>query len=589
MAEERVQRRLAAILAADVVGYSRFMETDPVGTVARLKALRNQVFEPLTARFGGRIFKTMGDGFLVEFPSAFDAVQGALEVQRELATRNADLSAQERIELRIGISLGDVIIEGDDLYGNGVNVAVRMEGLAPPGGICISSNVYEHVRTDAEFGFEDMGEQLVKNIDRPIQAWQLRVDAPTGKASGPSAMPLSDKPSIAVLPFTNMSGDPSQDYFVDGLAEEIITELSRFRWFFVVARNSSFAYKGRAVDVRLIGRQLGVRYVLEGGVRKSGDRLRITTQLIETATGNHLWAEKFDGQLADVFDLQDKITEGVVGAIEPSVRGAEIERASRKRPENLDAYDLYLRALAHPYYSEAENQQAVEFLRKAIKLDPHYANAYGLAALCIFWQKASGWTPPTDPTIADGIQMAKVAAAEARNEPQALWMAGAVMALLGGDLTGGLALIERSLSINPNSANACTFGSIVHAYSGDDKRAIALCERSMRLSPHDPFADINMVAFAIAHFMADRFDQAAAWCDKALQIRPDYPAALRWKAAACGLLGRDLESGHAVQHLHKVSPDETVATLTRYYAVPMQKPGYLNKFIGGLRKAGMPE
>jgi adenylate cyclase len=346
MAEGRVERKLAAILAADVVGYSRSMEADQVGTVARLKALRKELFEPLTTRFGGRIFKTMGDGILAEFASAYDALLSAVEVQRQLAVRNADLPEHERIDIRIGISLGDVIVEGDDLYGNGVNVAARMEGLARPGGICISGNVYEHVRTDADVGFEDLGQQQVKNIERPIHAWRVLAHAPKGGSSASPAMSLPDKPSIAVLPFTNMSGDPEQDYFADGISEDLITALSHIRWLFVIARNSSFVYRGQAVDVKQVSRSLGVRYLLEGSVRKSGNRIRITAQLVDALSGAHHWAERFDRDVTDIFALQDEIVQHVVGAIEPSLLAAEGLRSQIRAPEDLDAWDMVARAMS---------------------------------------------------------------------------------------------------------------------------------------------------------------------------------------------------------------------------------------------------
>src|SRR5450830_615979 len=345
MAEARVERRLAAILAADVAGYSRLMGVDEEGTLAALKAYRRELVDPKIAEHRGRIVKTTGDGVLVEFASAVDAVRCAMEIQRILAERNVAISEDRRIELRIGINVGDIIIDEGDIYGDGVNIAARVEALARPGAVCISENAYQQVKGKLVLDVSDMGEQLLKNIAQPVRVYGVRLqDAPAS-----AVLKLPDKPSIAVLPFQNMSGDPEQEYFADGMVEDIITALSRFRHLFVIARNSSFTYKGRAVDIRQVGRELGVRYVLEGSVRKLADRVRITGQLIDTVTGAHVWAERYDRKSDDIFALQDEIALSVVGAIEPTLRLAEVERAKRKRPDSLDAYDLVLRALPDVY------------------------------------------------------------------------------------------------------------------------------------------------------------------------------------------------------------------------------------------------
>jgi adenylate cyclase len=374
-------RRLAAILAADVAGYSRLMGADEEGRLERLKALRRELLDPKIAEHRGRIVKTTGDGMLVEFASVVDAVRCAVAVQQAMPERNSGVAADNRIELRIGINLGDVIVEGDDLYGDGVNIAARIEALADAGGVFVSNTVHDHVRDRLPFAFEDLGEQQVKNIARPVRVYRVR-DAAAKLPVAP-ALPLPDKPSIAVLPFANMSGDPEQEYFADGMVEEIITALSRIRWLFVIARNSSFAYKGQTVDVKQVGRELGVRYVLEGSVRKGGNRVRITAQLIDATNGAHLWADRFDGSLEDVFELQDKVAISVAGVIEPTLRQTEIERARRKRPDSLDAYDLYLRAL--PYVVAAmpeEADKALPLLGKAIELEPDFAAAHAMIAWC---------------------------------------------------------------------------------------------------------------------------------------------------------------------------------------------------------------
>src|ERR1700758_1066703 len=410
LATGRLERRLAAILAADVAGYSRLVGADEEGTHERLKALRRGLADPKIKEYRGRIVKTTGDGLLIEFVSVVDAVRCAVEVQREMAERNADVSPDCRIEFRMGINLGDIIKDGRDIYGDGVNVAARLEALAEPGGVCVSRVVRDQVRDKLAISFEDMGEQKVKNIARPVRVHRVVLGEPssspepaTASLSRP-ALALPDKPSIAVLPFQNMSGDPEQDYFADGMVEDITTALSRFKELFVIARNSSFTYKGRAVDVKQIGRELGVRYVLEGSVRKATNRVRITGQLVDAATGAHLWADRFDGGLGDIFDLQDQVTESVVGAIAPVVEKAEIERAKRKPTDSLDAYALYLRGLAkfYQFASRQVNDEALRLFNSAIELDPDFASAYGRAASCYVIAKINGWISDTANAIAEG-------------------------------------------------------------------------------------------------------------------------------------------------------------------------------------------
>jgi TolB-like protein len=376
-----MERKLAAILAADVVGYSRLMAQNEADTFDRLRAHRRDLFEPEIAKHHGRIFKLMGDGLLAEFGSVVDAVECAAALQRELAKRNEGLGTDRRIDVRLGVHVGDVIVEGEDRHGDAVNVAARLEQLAEPGGICVSQTVLDQVKQKVALGFELRGNEHLKNIAEPVRVYRVRLDR-GGEAQRP-ALALPDKPSIAVLPFQNMSGDPEQEYFADGVVEEIITALSRMRWLFVIARNSSFTYKGRAVDVKQVGRELGVRYVLEGSVRKAGNKVRITGQLVDAATGVHLWADRFDGALEDIFELQEQITAKVVGAITPRVEQAEIERAKRKPTENLDAYDYYLRGLANVYlWTREGSEEALSAFKRAIELDPNFASAYGMAARC---------------------------------------------------------------------------------------------------------------------------------------------------------------------------------------------------------------
>ena len=389
-------RRLAAILAADVAGYSRLMGADEEGTHERLRAHLRDLIEPKIAEHRGRVVKNTGDGFLAEFASVVDAVRCAAEIQRGMSERNGGAAPQERIEFRIGINLGDVIVEEHDIFGDGVNVAARLEALAEPGGICVSRVVRDQVRDKLDFAFEDLGEQQVKNIARPVRAYRIGLgQRPPAPASAAPVLALPDKPSIAVLPFQNMSGDPEQDYFADGMVEEIITALSKIQWLFVIARNSSFTCKGRAVDVKQVGLELGVRYVLEGSVRKAGTRVRITGQLIETETGAHLWAERFDGPLEDVFQLQDQVAINAAGVIEPTLQAAETRRSFERPTNDLTAYDLYLRALAPIRSGEWERErylEALDLLGQAIKRDPGYGPALALAAFCHQALHSAGWT-----------------------------------------------------------------------------------------------------------------------------------------------------------------------------------------------------
>src|SRR6516162_6542721 len=379
-------RRLAAILAADVAGYSRLMGVDEEGTLERLKALRRELLDPKIAVHNGRIVKTTGDGMLVEFASVVDAVRCAVSVQQAMPERNTGIAADSRIELRIGINLGDVIVEAEDLYGDGVNIAARIEALADPGGVFVSNTVHDHVRDRLPFVFEDLGEQRVKNITRPVRVYRVCdvAAAKSPSAPAPSVLTLPDKPSIAVLPFANMSGDPEQEYFVDGMVEEIITALSRIRWLFVIARNSSFTDKGQAVDVKQVGREPGVRYVLEGSVRKAGQRVRITGQLIDAANGAHLWADRFEGSLEDVFELQDKVASTVVGVIEPALQAAETARSASRPTADLTAYDLYLRTYAMVLSSVKQTPEALRLMEQAIAHDPRYGPALAWAALCCY-------------------------------------------------------------------------------------------------------------------------------------------------------------------------------------------------------------
>src|SRR5271167_2641196 len=441
-------RRLAAILAADVAGYSRLMGADEEGTLTQLKTLRAELIDPAIAQHNGRIVKTTGDGLLVEFASIVDAMRCAIAWQGRMAEQ--DQPAPGRIEWRIGVNLGDVISDGDDIFGDGVNIAARLEAIAAPCGICVSRTVITQTRGKLEFPVEDLGEQNLKNIAQPIHVF--RVLAGSKPMPGPAALPLPDKPSIAVLPFQNMSGDPEQEYFADGMVEEIITALSRIRWLFVIARNSTFTYKGQAVDVKQVGRELGVRYVLEGSVRKGGGRVRITAQLIEAATGAHLWADRFDGSLEDVFDLQEKVASSVAGVIEPALQAAEAARSVNRPTTDLTAYDLYLRAYAVAISSSARFPEALVLMSQAIARDPNYGPALGYAAVCHFRAVWDNWSKDSEADTRKAIDFARRALAFARDDPGAIIHAATVLAYFGEDIGSMIALVDRALTLNPSFA-----------------------------------------------------------------------------------------------------------------------------------------
>jgi adenylate cyclase len=581
-------RRLAAIVAADVVGYSRLMGVDEAGTLAALKTHRRELVDPKIDAHQGRIVKTTGDGLLVEFPSVVEAMQCAIEVQRAMRERNAAVPEDRRIEFRVGVNLGDVIVDGDDIHGDGVNVAARLEGLADAGGICVSRVVHEQVRDKLKVSFEDLGEQQVKNIARPLHVFRVALTAKRESKPQRPALALPDKPSIAVLAFQNMSGDPEQEYFADGIVEDIITALSRIPWLFVIARNSSFTYKGKSVDVKQVGRELGVRYVLEGSIRRASSRVRITGQLIDAPTATHLWADRFEGALEDIFDLQDRMTASIAGVIEPALRKAEIERVRRKRTENLDAYDLYLRALPLHMASRDANREALSLLGQAIALDPNFAAAYGLAAQCYTVQKSSGWVQPSDPELAEGIRMARMAAALGQDDPEALTWAAFVLDHLGGDREVALGLIDRALALNPNSAFAWTFSGSIRSNLREKELALAHLERAARLSPLDPLDWYRYLVLAFLDLEDQRYEQASALADKALQGRLNYPPALRIKAAVCGHLGRSAEGRVWIERLLAADPQMTISSIRLYYGASWRQPR-LEILLDGLRKAGLPE
>jgi adenylate cyclase len=582
-----VERKLAAILAADVVGYSRLMGEDEAGTLARLKEHRRELIDAKISDHKGRIVKTTGDGILIQLPSVVEAVACAVAVQRGMAERNVSTPEDQRIEFRVGINLGDIIIEDGDIFGDGVNVAARLEALAEPGGICVSRVVHDQVRDRLDIAFDDMGEQQVKNIARPVHVYRVRLDPP---APANAALPLPDKPSLAVLPFQNMSGDPEQEYFADGMVEEITTAIARLPWLFVIARNSSFTYKGKAVDVKQVARELGVRYVLEGSVRKGGNRVRITGQLIDTTTGAHIWADRFDGALDDIFELQDQVASSVVGAIEPRLRLSEIERASRKPTDNLDAYDLYLRALAHlHHYTEESYAGAVALLRQAMAIDPVYAPAAAMLAFCRTQQQAQGWGALSAEDLAESVRLARQAVDTGRDDADVMWQAAWPLFRFAHDAAMALSVLDRAVTLNPNSAMAWVCKGWVLARRGDQPDvAIEAFQRGLRLSPFDSLGFFYTGGMAVAHLAARHFEEAIEWADRTLHTQPLYIIPIHVKTVASAHLGRLDEARAAVGRMLAIHPGSTIAAFRALFA-PAMIPDLLDLYITGLRLAGLPE
>jgi adenylate cyclase len=575
-------RRLAAILAADVAGYSRLMGADEEGTLERLKALRRELLDPRIAEHRGRIVKTTGDGLLVEFASVVDAVRCAVEVQQGMADRNAQVPEARRIEFRMGINLGDIIRDGRDIYGDGVNVTARLEALAEPGGICVSRVVHDQVRDKLDLAFEDMGEQQVKNITRPVHVWRLGPGAESAvSASAPLALP--DKPSIAVLPFANMSSDPEQEFLADGIAEDIITALSRFPSLFVIARNSSFTYKGRAVDVKQIGRELGVRYVLEGSLRKSGNRIRVSAQFVEAETGNHVWAERYDRELADIFTLQDEIAQAVTIAIAPAIADAEQHRAMRKPPGSLDSWAAYQRGLWHLSRANIDdNKLAQKFFQQAVDLDPSFAGGHkGLAlaqteATDFHGQGLLEMLGPVEALARRAVAL-DGADAEARSR-----LASALRRR--GDYAGGLAETDRALTLSPNLADAHAQKGAILIFSGRLTEGVEALERSIRLDPRDPRSAPRLNQIALGLYFLRKYEAAVDAANEAIRSYPDFPNPYRWLAAALGQLGRIEEAKEALAKAIAIAP--TAFDMYVRDRVPWMRPEDYDHMLEGLRKAG---
>jgi len=592
----REQRKLAAILFVDAVGSSRLMGRDESGTVARLLQHLNQRLAPAAVRRGGRVIRMKGDGGLVEFTSAVDALAAAIEFQQAMVEANVGQPEDKAILFRIGLHLGDVIIEGDDIYGDDVNVGARLEAEAPPGGIVVSRAIRDAVQGRLKADLHAMGEVALKNIDRPIRAfrvewavedWPVVSEATASPMELAPALTLPDKPSIAVLPFQNMSGDPEQEYFTDGMVEDIITGLSRFKALFVIARNSSFVYKGKAIDIRQVGRELGVRYVLEGSVRKAANRLRISGQLIDASTGGHLWADHFDGVLQDIFDLQDRVTSSVVGAIAPKLEQAETERAMRKPTESLDAYDYYLRAMAHYHlFTKDSLLEARQLFRRATDLDPTYAAAYGFEVWCVVVCETNGWLVDREREVTEAVRLARRAVTAGVDDPIALLLGGGGLGYFARELDNGIAHVDRAILLNPNLALAWSVSGWLHMYRGDHSDAIERLERAIRLSPLDLLAHTFYTGMGWAQLFAGHYDAAASWARKAALEKPEWATPARVEAIAFALSGRIVEAQEAMARMRAIDPD---LRLSGKIGVVWRRAEDRALYIEGLRRAGLPE
>ncbi|MGK0173575.1 MAG: adenylate cyclase [Gammaproteobacteria bacterium] len=585
MAEERVQRRLSAILAADVVGYSRLMGEDEAGTLSALNIHRAEFIHPTAAKYGGRIVKLMGDGALVEFPSVVDAVECAVAVQEGMAERNTNIPDSKRITLRIGLNVGDIIIDGDDIYGDGVNVAARLEGEADPGGICISSDAYRQVIGKIDHAFEDLGELTLKNIAQPVRAYRVTVDSVPNTPST-ATLPLPDKPSVAVLPFDNMSGDPEQEYFSDGITEDIITALSQIRQFFVIARNTTFTYKGRAVDVQAVAKELGVRYVLEGSIRQAGGRIRITTQLIDGETGNHIWAERYDRDLEDIFAVQDEITTTVIGAIQPELSRAEQARARRKSSENLDAWDLYQRGVWHSFRGGRDDlAEAQLLLERAIELDSEFCAAHAYLAFTIWRTVPFRFTnAPTD-ALEKAMTAAKRAIALDNSDAHAHWAMGLVH-MQRREHEFAQEEFERAIELNPSFASAYQGLGWTMVYDKQPEEGIRKAQEAQRLSPNDPSAWGMILIQAQAYLNMREFTKAERLGWQAKRLADNLPVNCLL-LASMGHLGRTDDRETVLKDLFKVEPNFTVHGVAEVF--PFRHQEDLEIWEEGLRLAGVPE
>ena len=593
MTADRVERRLAAVLAADVAGYSRLMGRDEENTLADLKSFRKTLVDPAIAAYRGRIVKTTGDGLLAEFASAVDAARCAVEVQRGMAKQNADVPIDVRIEFRIGIHVGDIIVDENDIFGDGVNIAARLEGIAQPGGICVSDDAHRQIRGKIDIVFDDIGEQTLKNIAEPMHAWHVGFADQAGAAirSTPGPMrvqdlALPDKPSIVVLPFDNMSAEAGQDYLADGIVEAITAALSCIRSFFVIARSSAFTYKGRSTNARDVGKELGVAYLLEGSVQKAGTRLRIIVQLIETEGGAHVWSSRFDGAIDDFFDLEDRITEQVAGALQPSIRIAEIARSRRKRPQDLGSYDYTMRSMPHVWALEKdESAKALALLEKALAIDPKYPLALSLAGWCHAQRSVYNWADNIAESRALARSLAERAAEMSGDDSIILAVLGTVHTFVRNHGTARV-LLERAVTLDPNAAWAWGRLGWLENYADQPQKAIENFERALRLSPIDPMNFNNYAGIASAHEVAQESEKALPFYRRALQERPNATWIYRNFSGCLLAAGQIDEAKQAFAVLLRSYPDLTVS---KFKSAMVFSPAVLERMGESLRKLGLPD
>jgi len=590
MAEERLQRRLAAILSADVVGYSRLMGLDEAGTLSRLNALRRELIDPTIAAHAGRIVKLMGDGALVEFASAVDAVTCAIEIQRQLREHDAGGSEANLIQFRIGINVGDIIIEGEDILGDGVNIAARIEGIAEPGGISISEDAWRQVQGKVAANFVDAGEQSLKNIARPVRVYRLDL-APTAATASDVPRPLpaqSDKPSIAVLAFNNMSGDPEQEYFSDGISEDIITDLSKLSELRVIARNSSFRYKGKPVDLKQVGRELGVRYVLEGSVRKAGNRVRVTGQLIDAGSGAHIWADRFDRDLTDIFAVQDELTHEIIAALKIKLSAAEKALIAVSGTKNVSAHDFFLKGRELLFAGKRDRdifEQFMSCFRRAIELDPNYASAYAGLGMGYAFDYQNHWSDAPEKSLDQAQRLVDEAIAKDDKDAFAHYVA-AVVATWKKDYERWTLESDKALAFNPNYALALLTRGNVHIYTGEPTKAIPYIERAMRLDPE--LLNGQYVHFlGTAYFVAGEYETAATCFKDRIMINPTTDLSRALLASALGHLGRHEEARQVWHELKGINPRYSYAD--HFARLPFKNPADADKLTDGLRKAGLVE
>ena len=583
MAEERVQRRLAAILAADVVGYSRLMEADEEGTRSKFNDCLQTIIMPALDLHAGRLVKTMGDGFLVEFPSVLGAVQAAVDIQSGWSRRQESEPQDGRLELRMGLHSGDVIVEGDDIHGDGVNIAARLEGIAEPNGICISDVVHAGIRKKLSVEFEDLGEQSLKNIVEPVQVFRVVVEAPDQKRTAASDA-LFRRPAVAVLPFENMSGDPDQDFFADGLTEDLITALSQWRSFPVIARNSTFAYKGQSPDIRKVGEELGARYVIEGSVRKSGNRLRVTAQLINTDTGHHVWADRYDRDIEDFFDLQDEITRQISAVIAPELDRAEQLRSVEKRPENLDAWECYQRGISHfQTLKSDEVAKARVLFEQAMALDPTFSRAYVGYVLTYHQQTRTGIAK----TDREKAMWAAGRGIELDSDDASAHFALGLFYYIDRDLEATISESEQAIQLNPSFAPAHALLGNALSGSGRAEVAIPHIEKAIRLNPHDPAIGPIYIRLASAHLFLQRHEEAVKWARQSIRTQAFNWPSPAYLASALAHLDRLDEARRSLDVMNEIKPGITIEFVRAHTVVT--DTGYMEHFLDGLRKAGLPE